>query len=387
MAPCTTITQGATFSPSLSSAIVPITPTPVRTRAVVTGTNTGDSSWHPMTTGVGNLPLDSRQPVEPGGASTSSTLTLPVANKNTSKKSQRITHTPSQSVDSNAMLDRGHAVRDDTLLSDREEDSNLADAYCDDPGSTIDDNSNGSVSDSEILPRVSTPVEGDQSRHLIELDSSEDFRESPLPETPRRALPKRAATLQNGAKKADSGIAATKRGRSSKESYLRTAPLRKKVIITRSMTSSRGAERSMEGAARTSTRPVEQFDSDRSTPSTRARSAVNRGHNYPPTRTASNATTPVSTTQPTVVSTCEPPSKAVVEKNMSSSLTATNKWSKGRWKTIEERFADEDGSDDDDVQASSSSETATSSEHGCSQNAVNTEGLCIRIITECISPF
>ena len=188
-------------------------------------------------------------------------LTLPSTSKETYNN-------PSQNVNSNTVRNDGVGAAPGNQVSENV----IEDTYCDDPGN-IDHNNdnNGSDSDSVIVLQGSTPAaQRNQSNHPTQLDSSEDFQESPLPRTPKRT-PAKKATPRSYAKKPASGVAARKRELTSKESPQTRAPGAKKVIVTRSMTSSRGGNKdSSDGGG--SARPAREFYNWRSTAWAQARS-------------------------------------------------------------------------------------------------------------------
>ena len=220
-----------------------------------------------------DLPLNSQQREEQGERSAANVLALPSTSKETHNY-------PSQNVNSNTRHNDG----DGAAPGNQDSDSIMEDTCCGDPGNIDNNNdSNGSDSDSVIMLKVSPPAtERNQSGHPAQFDSSDDFQESPLPRTPKKT-PAKKATPQSHAKKPASGVAARMRGLSlvvSKESSQGRAPGAKQVIVTRSMTSTRGSKSSLESGA--AARPVKEFYSWR----TRA-SALAKGNRPPQSSSAS----------------------------------------------------------------------------------------------------
>ena len=159
--------------------------------------------------------------------------------------------------------------------------------------------SSGSDSDSVIVLQGSTPTtKRNQPSQPAQFDSSEDFQESPLPKTPKRTAAKKS-TPQSRAKKPASSTTARKRGltsSASRDSAQGRAPVaNKKVIVTRSMTTSRGSKSSVESGA--STKPVREFYSWRTTAMSAAKgSRPPQPNNTKPTSTARKVTSHANTT-------------------------------------------------------------------------------------------
>ena len=200
-----------------------------------------------VTRAVGDLPHDSHQHDDQGETSASS------APPPASVTQEEVHNNQSQNVNnSTAHIDEDDIAPDNQLLLDS---NSILEDTCGDPGD-INDN-DGSDSDSVIVIQESTPAtRRNQSSQPTQLDSSEDFQESPLPKTPKRTAAKKS-TPQSHANKPSPRVAAGKRGLSStvsKETPHVGAPTAKKVIVTRSMTSSRNFVGS--GA---STRPPREF--------------------------------------------------------------------------------------------------------------------------------
>ena len=214
---------------------------------------------------VRDIVLNSHDCDEQREISASSAPQPPAVRRGTAQK--EVHNTQSQNVNSDTVHNDGNEVAPGNQLALHGE-SVLKDTYCDDPGNidNTNDSSSGSDSDSVIVLQESNPATTrKQLSQPAQLDSSEDFQESPLPRTPKRTPAKRS-TPQSHAKKPASGVAARKRGLSSatsKESPQSRAPVAKKVIVTRSMTSTRGNKSSVENSA--STRPARQFYSWRTT--------------------------------------------------------------------------------------------------------------------------
>lgn len=174
----------------------------------------------------------------------------------------------------------------------------------DDPYPENIDNTNntssGSDSDSVIVLQGSTPTtKRNQPSQPAQFDSSEDFQESPLPKTPKRTAAKKS-TPQSRAKKPASSTIARKRGltsSASRDSAQGRAPVaNKKVIVTRSMTTSRGSKNSVESGA--STKPVREFYSWRTTALSAAKGSSRppQPNNTKPTSTARKVTSHANTT-------------------------------------------------------------------------------------------
>ena len=255
----------------------------------------------------GDLPCNSRQSQEPVGPSTSNVPSLPSTSKDAA---QNNVHNPSLTINSNTVNNQVDEDAPGNPLTLDSEDI-PEDANYDNFGNTGHDSDRSSDgSDSVIVLHESTPAGRKQP---VQLDSSEDFQESPLPKTPRRTAMKKA-TPQSHAKKTLSGVAARKRGlaSASKGSPQVRTSVAKKVIVTRSMATSSGNSSVESG---TSTRPAKEFYSGRTVPSTVAKvkpnstTPANRGQvNKPPhaairptqgITTASQATKPSSANRQT----------------------------------------------------------------------------------------
>ena len=201
---------------------------------------------------VGDLPHNSHQHDDQGETSKSSAPPPAAVSRDTTQG--EVHNSQSQNANNGtAHIDGDDVAPDNQLLLDSN--SILEDTCGGDPGD-FDDN-DGSDSDSVIVIQESTPAtRRNQSSQPTQLDSSEDFQESPLPKTPKRTAAKKSIP-QSHANKPSPRVAAGKRGLSStvsKDTPHVTAPPAKKVIVTRSMTSSRSYVGS--GA---STRPPREF--------------------------------------------------------------------------------------------------------------------------------
>ena len=203
---------------------------------------------------VGGLPPDSCQRDEQGEMSATSAPPPLAASRDATQK--EVHGSQSQNVNSDTVHDGNEVAPGNQPSHDSE--SVLEDTYHDDPGNVdnTNDSTSGSDGDSVIVLQESTPAtRRKQLSQPAQLDSSEDFQESPLPRTPKRT-PAKKSTPQSHAKKPGSDIAARKRG-ASKESPKGRATVAKKVIVTRSMMSSRGSKSFVESGV--STRPVREF--------------------------------------------------------------------------------------------------------------------------------
>ncbi len=215
----------------------------------------------------GDLPPDSHEHDEHA----SNAPSPPTVNKDTAQ--EEVLNSQSENVNGSTVHnDRNEVVPGNQLDSD----SVLEDNCYGDPGSVdhINNSNSGSDSDSVIVLQASAPAtRRDQSSQPAQLDSSEDFQESPLPKTPKRTAAKKS-TPQSYAKKPASRVAAGKRGltsTASKESPQVSASVAKKMIVTRSVTSSRGSKSFVESGA--ATRPPREFYSGRTAAMSAARSS------------------------------------------------------------------------------------------------------------------
>ena len=229
---------------------------PVGADAVATHSRTDTMDFEgdqgTVTPAVGDLPHNSHQHDDQGETSKSSAPPPAAVSRDTTQG--EVHNSQSQNANNGtAHIDGDDVAPDNQLLLDSN--SILEDTCGGDPGD-IDDN-DGSDSDSVIVIQESTPATGrNQSSRPTQLDSSEDFQESPLPKTPKRTAAKKS-TPQSHTNKPSPRVAAGKRGLPStvsKETPHVAAPPAKKVIVTRSMTSSRSYVGS--GA---STRPPREF--------------------------------------------------------------------------------------------------------------------------------
>ena len=223
---------------------------PVGADAIATHSKTETMSFEggkgTVTPAVGDLLHDSHQRDDQGETSTSPPAAI------SRDVTQEEVHNSQSQNNSTAHIGGDDVAPDNRVLLDS---NSILEDTCGDPGD-IDDNG-GSDSDSVIVIQESTPAtRRNQSSRPTQLDSSEDFQESPLPKTPKRTAAKKS-TPQSHANKPSPRVAAGKRGLSSmvsKETPHVGAPPAKKMIVTRSMTSSRNYVGS--GA---STRPPREF--------------------------------------------------------------------------------------------------------------------------------
>ena len=279
-----------------------------------------ESEQGTMTPAVGDLPPNSRQRDEQGEMSASNAPPPLAASRGATQK--EVHSSQSQNVNSDTVHDGNEVASGNQLSLDSE--SVLEDTYCGDPGNVdnTNDSSSGSDGDSVIVLPESTPAtRRNQLSQPAQLDSSEDFQESPLPRTPKRT-PAKKSTPQSHAKKPASGIAARKRG-ASKESPQGRATVAKKVIVTRSMTSLRGSKSSVESGV--STRPVREFYSWRT-----AAVAAAKGNKPPQPNSSTTAkhgqiTKPTSATRKTTTSDVTTSTQAVKAPLASSKQTSANK--------------------------------------------------------------
>ena len=201
------------------------------------------------------LPHNSHQHDDQTKVSASSVPPLPAVSRDTTQ--EEVHTSQSQNMNSSTVhIDGGGVAPDNQLPPDS--DCILEDT-CGDPGN-INDSDGGSDSDSVIILQESTPdTRRNQPSQPTQLDSSEDFQESPLPKTPKRTAAKKS-TPQSHVNKPSPRVVAGKRGltsTASKETPLAGAPPAKKVIVTRSMTSSRSNKSYVGSGA--STKPPREF--------------------------------------------------------------------------------------------------------------------------------
>ena len=242
------------------------------------------------------LPLDSHQLEQPGESP--HTLSATPAAANSTHAAQKEAHSVPQNADTKT-LDQTRGSSHSQTPHNHEHGgsgSALDDGYC--HGSGDDDD--------VILQSVFIPGGGKEgksdTRVVTQLDSSEDFQESPLPKTPKKS-PKKKTTPLSHRKRSSSGIVTRKRALNlaNIKGPQGKPPTTKKVIVTRSMktaSSSRGHEGGTSTDGDKLTKQVNKVSSSGDKPPAVAK--VNR----PPSSSPDSRRTPIP--KPSPVSTPTP---------------------------------------------------------------------------------